>query len=333
MKNLIKILFIFVTFFASFLPVNAQNNIPVPDLNARADTATRETNDNLEKFAENSSYGGYFIQPATNTADGVNAVFINLAYGIKTFAIFIAIIFLIIGVIKLLFSDASDDDVKKWKNNIFWVAIGVFFLQISYSIWMNGVQLSANGTNPINAMAGWAFWSNIIEPIIGLLQYLAAFGFLAMAIYGFYVVVTGAGEEEKLEKGKKTILYGIVGFLFVQVPYTLVSMIYKGVPKCEKTATNLWSYSSHNCTSGENADLSGVVNWVGEFFKFLNGFLTLLCVLMAIYAGWLLLTSRGDEEKVKKVKSMILYIAIGLVLLVASHAIFRFFLLQDVPAA
>lgn len=123
-----------------------------------------------------------------------------------------------------------------------------------------------------------------------------------------------------------------MGFLFVQVPYTLVSMIYKGVPKCEKAATNLWSYSTHNCTSGENADLSGVVNWVGEFFKFLNGFLTLLCVLMAIYAGWLLLTSRGEEDKVKKVKSMILYIAIGLVLLVASHAIFRFFLLQDVPA-
>lgn len=192
MKNLIKILFIFVTFFASFLPVYAQNDIPVPNLDARADTGTRKTNEHLGEFANNGSYAGYFIQPATNTNDGVNAVFINIAYGIKTFAIFIAIIFLIIGVIKLLFSDASDDDVKKWKNNIFWVAIGVFFLQISYSIWMNGMQLSANGTNPINAMAGWAFWSNIIEPIIGLLQYLAAFAFLAMAIYGFYVVVTGA---------------------------------------------------------------------------------------------------------------------------------------------
>lgn len=123
-----------------------------------------------------------------------------------------------------------------------------------------------------------------------------------------------------------------MGFLFVQVPYALVSMIYKGVPECKETATNLWSYSTYNCTSGERtADLSGVVNWVGKFFEFLNGFLTLLCVLMAIYAGWLLLTSRGDEDKVKKVKRIILYIAIGLVLLVASHAIFRFFLLQDVP--
>lgn len=205
MKNLIKILLVFVIFFASFLPVNAQptnkqtantterkNDIPVPNLDARADTSDRKTNKDLKKFANDNSYAGYFIQPTENTKDGVNAVFVNIAYGIKTFAIFIAIIFLIIGVIRLLFSDASDEDVKKWKNNIFWVAIGVFFLQISYSIWITGVQLSKNGINPINAMAGWAFWSNIIDPIIGLLQYLAAFAFLAMAIYGFYVVVTGA---------------------------------------------------------------------------------------------------------------------------------------------
>lgn len=49
---------------------------------------------------------------------------------------------------------------------------------------------------------------------------------------------------------------------------------------------------------------------------------------MAIYAGWLLFISAGDEEKVKKAKNIIIYIAIGLVLLVASHAIFRFFILE-----
>lgn len=49
---------------------------------------------------------------------------------------------------------------------------------------------------------------------------------------------------------------------------------------------------------------------------------------MVIYAGWLVLISGGDEEKLKKAKNIVIYILIGLVILVASHAIFRFFIMQ-----
>ncbi len=49
---------------------------------------------------------------------------------------------------------------------------------------------------------------------------------------------------------------------------------------------------------------------------------------MVIYAGWLIFISGGDEEKLKKAKRTIIYLAIGLILLVASQAIFRFFFLK-----
>lgn len=192
MKNFIKIFVIFLSFFASFSPlVFAQTDNIVPNMDVEI-KSRGETNDQLKQFAENENYGNTFIQPAANSADGVRTVFENIAYGIKNFTIFIAIIFLIIGVIKLLFSDASDEDVKKWKNNIFWTAIGIFFLQISYSIWRTGVDVGAAGGNPINAALSWKFWNNIIGPIIALLQYLAGFAFLAMMVYAFYVIVTGA---------------------------------------------------------------------------------------------------------------------------------------------
>jgi flagellar basal body-associated protein FliL len=38
--------------------------------------------------------------------------------------------------------------------------------------------------------------------------------------------------------------------------------------------------------------------------------------------------SGGDEEKLKKAKNTILYIVLGFIVLVASHAIFRFFILK-----
>lgn len=62
--------------------------------------------------------------------------------------------------------------------------------------------------------------------------------------------------------------------------------------------------------------------------NYLNGFLALLSVILIIYAGWLVLISAGDEEKLKKAKGTIIYIALGLILLVGSHAIFRFFILK-----
>lgn len=183
--------------------------------------------------------------------------------------------------------------------------------------------------NPINAALSWTFWHNIIDPILQLLQYLASFAFLAMMFYAFYVMVTGGGDEKKLEKGKQTFIYGLIGFLMIQLPYTIVKIFYRGVPECAANSSTLWSFSGASCVSDGavgGQQLSEGVALIAKIFTYFNGFLTLLCVIMAIYAGWLFLISKGDENKTGQAKRIVLYIAIGLIILVASHAIFRFFL-------
>jgi Type IV secretion system pilin len=54
----------------------------------------------------------------------------------------------------------------------------------------------------------------------------------------------------------------------------------------------------------------------------------LICVVLTIYAGWLVLISAGDEEKLKKAKNIVIYIALGLIVLVAGHALLKFFVLR-----
>ena len=71
-----------------------------------------------------------------------------------------------------------------------------------------------------------------------------------------------------------------------------------------------------------------MVEIVGKIINYFNGFLFLICVLLIIYAGWLVLISAGDEEKMKKAKNTIIYVFVGFVVLVASHALFRFFILR-----
>lgn len=113
----------------------------------------------------------------------------TIAYWIKNFFIIVAVIFLIVGVIRLLISDNTDEDVKKWKQNIIWTSLGIFFLQIAYTFW--ATLFIQTGVGQISTALSWDFWNKIIAPIVSLMQYLASFAFIAMMIYAFYIMVTG----------------------------------------------------------------------------------------------------------------------------------------------
>ncbi len=58
-----------------------------------------------------------------------------IAFQIKNVIIFIAVIFLIIGVLTLLFSDLDATAAKKWRNNIIWVSVGIIIMQLAFSAW------------------------------------------------------------------------------------------------------------------------------------------------------------------------------------------------------
>lgn len=273
-----------------------------------------------------------FINPISNffftptlQSDSIQNSFVTIASAIKNFFIGIAVIFLIIGVIKLLFTWGDEESVKKWKKWIIWTSVGIFVMQIAYSIWAT-LYLNLQGNwmdNPINAQLWWQFWKNIFEPIVGILLMLAWLGFLAMAVYAFYIIVTGGGDEEKLKKWKNIIIYAFIGFLLVRLPKPLITAIY-GEPKeaCKDTNwLSIWS-----CELSEKK-LSGGIEVFWKLMNYLNSFLMLLAVILVIYAGWLVFISGWDEEKLKKAKHIIMYILLWLVLIVASNALFRFFIL------
>lgn len=124
--------------------------------------------------------------------------FIQVAFNIKNFFLAIAVIFLIIGVLKLLFAGGDEERVKKWKSNIIYVSIGIFVMQLAFSIWNT---LMINDPNAgVSSILGWQMWVNIFSPLVGMLQVLASFGFFAMMVYAFFMIVTGGGDEEKLKK-------------------------------------------------------------------------------------------------------------------------------------
>lgn len=193
-------------------------------------------------------------------------------------------------------------------------------MQISYSLWYS--FYIQDPFQEIDGRLAWTAWINIFEPIVNILLLLASFGFIAMAVYAFYTIITGGGDEEKLKKGKNIIIYALIGFLLIRIPKILVTALY-GEPTA--ACKNLIAIGS--CMIGDK-NLGTGINIFGKILTYINGFIALISVVMIIYAGWLVFISAGEEEKLKKAKSIILYIAIGIVALVASQALFRFFFLQ-----
>lgn len=71
---------------------------------------------------------------------------------------------------------------------------------------------------------------------------------------------------------------------------------------------------------------------VGNIINVMLGFLGIVLLGYLLYAGFLWMTAGGDEENVKKAKSMIKNAIIGLVIIVAAFAISSFVLQALVTA-
>lgn len=57
------------------------------------------------------------------------------------------------------------------------------------------------------------------------------------------------------------------------------------------------------------------------FMNYFLSFLGLIAVIMVVYAGILLVTAQGDEQQINKGKKIILWAAIGMLIIMLSYAI------------
>ena len=243
----------------------------------------------------------------------IRNMIIRIARDLKNLFFLISWIYFLVIVIKLLFSSKTEEEVSNFKKAILWISVWIIIIQIAYSFIMVlfdrdiTVELS---TNLINI---------IINPFISLLQSLASFRFVAVAIYAYYRIVTSNGDEEKAKSWKMSIVYAILWFVIVKISNALVTTTY--------WKTNCSNQYQMNCVN--QTDLSWFWAIIVKVINWTNSFVWLIVILLIIYAWFLVLTSSWDEEKLKKAKSIIIYIAIWLFILIASYLILTFFILPE----
>ncbi|MDI6820590.1 MAG: hypothetical protein QMD65_00210 [Patescibacteria group bacterium] len=75
--------------------------------------------------------------------------------------------------------------------------------------------------NPINATSTIA----ILNSILAVLQTFAHLIVVIMVLIGAFQILFAAGDPEKFSKGKKTILYSVIGYAIVLVAGGITSFI------------------------------------------------------------------------------------------------------------
>jgi len=79
--------------------------------------------------------------------------------------------------------------------------------------------------NPVGETDFRIIIGRVIRALLGLSGTLA----LLMFVYGGFFWLTSGGEKDKIEKGKKTIVWAVIGLGFIFISYTLVNTLLNAI--------------------------------------------------------------------------------------------------------
>ena len=153
-----------------------------------------------------------------------------------------------------------------------------------------------------------ASWGDVIDQIQSIgNKWLSLARVIIAGIAIIYMVYIGAdmilnnGNEENIKRGKKQILYTMIGFLFLNTGVSLVKLF-----SCKA------SFGSCDTVIYNNAEASIFLKNIITFLEVLTFGLS---ILILTYAAFQLIVSGGNDEKKKLAKNRFVYGVLGLVVL------------------
>jgi len=119
------------------------------------------------------------------------------------------------------------------------IVLGVTTILLSVFAGTAAAQLIQQGDVPGNISAATGGEGSIRALILRIVDFFLLFlGLIAviMIIYGGVTYVTAAGNEEKVGKAKKIIMYAIIGIVIVLISFALVNTVIRGAGQGTETA-------------------------------------------------------------------------------------------------
>jgi type IV secretory pathway VirB2 component (pilin) len=134
----------------------------------------------------------------------IEAVLNNITTYLKSIAGVIAVIFIVIGGIMYMLSGGNKDMMERGKKTVIYALAGLAIV-VGASTFLTEIKAVIGGGGSSGGLVQIA--NRVLSLLLSIVGFLAIIAIVIGAIWMF----TGAGDEDRYELGKKTVVYAIIG--------------------------------------------------------------------------------------------------------------------------
>jgi hypothetical protein len=163
-----------------------------------------------------------FVNPlAFNTVEGLLGTILT---AVQRIIVALALVFIVVGAIMILASAGSPETVEKGKKAITMALVGLSIGIAAPSILKELAGVLGWGTTDttINSALGL---SAIAVRVLSFLLGIAGVLSLIMLVIGAIMYLTSAGDEERIDSGKKIFKYSLIGIVIIMSALVIVRQI------------------------------------------------------------------------------------------------------------
>lgn len=168
--------------------------------------------------------GGTFAFQNPLAFNTVEAVFGALLTGLQGIIVTLALVFIVVGAVLYVTSAGNEKRIETAKNAIFAAMIGLA-LGIAAPSFLKEISLILGwGEVPAEVSASASIATillNVLNFLLGILGVLA----IIMMVIGGFMYLTSAGDESRIETGKKIVIWSIVGVIVALASLMLVGQV------------------------------------------------------------------------------------------------------------
>ncbi|MBD3156706.1 hypothetical protein GF369_02650 [Candidatus Peregrinibacteria bacterium] len=132
----------------------------------------------------------------------------------------LAVLMLIIAGIRLLTSGGNEEVQTKVKKQITWIVLGLFLLGIAEFVVLDVIFPNQGSEIPATEQA-----KRIIKDFTNFISAFVSIAAVISSIYGGYLYVAAAGNEEQTEKAKKVLMGAIIAIVLGLGAFALVNTV------------------------------------------------------------------------------------------------------------
>ena len=216
-----------------------------------------------------------------------------------------------IGAMMIMSMGSDEEQLSSSKRQLWYMLVALIFINIperlffafsknSDTVVWNTVEGSFNNANSETSQNLFfdflTFSSGINNQIMAFLEIMVALAALFMITLAGIQLMTSRGKEEKMGEAKNKIVYSVLALIFVGI-------------------IESWKQLAFGGSIAEGINLFESLANLALFFA------APVAIFFLTLAGYYYITSNGDEERIKKSKSIVINTLLAILILIASYTL------------